>query len=241
LEITLEDAAFGTKKTITIPRNETCSRCKGSGAESENDIETCSQCHGSGRVTQARRTPFGMMQSTIICPSCRGEGKTIRNPCSICDGTGLVRKTRKIEVDIPKGVEDGNRLRISGEGEGGERVGPSGDLFIEIHVAPHDTFERKSNDIYLDMPISFAIAALGGEIEVPTLEGKKAALKIPSGTQPGTVFRMKGKGIPHLRGFGTGSQYVQVTVEVPKKLNSKQKKALKDFNKSLNRKSILGL
>lgn len=241
LEIDLEDAVFGAGKTITIPRNEKCSRCKGSGAERESDIETCGTCHGSGTVTQTRRTPFGIMQTSGICPSCRGQGKTIKHECPICDGTGLVRKTRKIEIEIPKGAEDGIRLRVSGEGEAGEKGGSSGDLYVVLHIKEHAVFTRHNNDLYIEVPISFVIAALGGSIDVPIIEGKTAELKIPSGTQPGTIFRMRGKGVPSLRGFGAGSQNVKVNVEVPKKLNSKQKKMLKEFDKSFDKKGLFGL
>jgi len=241
MDIDLEDVVFGAKKTVTIPRNERCTKCKGSGAESDSDIKTCETCHGSGRVTQTRRTPFGVMQTSGICPTCRGEGKTIKNECNICDGTGLVRKTRKIEIDIPKGAEEGIRLRVSGEGEAGDKGGPSGDLYVILHIRQHNIFTRHDNDLFIEVPISFSTAALGGTIDIKTIEGKTAELKIPAGTQPGTIFRMKGRGIPSLRGFGTGSQNVKVNVEVPKKLNSKQKNMLKEFNKSLDKKGLFGL
>lgn len=239
LEIELEDAVFGAKKEIIVPRLETCTKCRGSGAENESDIETCSQCKGTGRMTQTRRTPFGIFQSTTVCNKCRGQGKYIKNECSMCDGTGLVKKTRKIEIEIPPGADDGNQLRVSGEGEAGPKGGPQGDLYVFIHVKPHKIFERRDDDLFLEMPVSFATAALGGEIEVPTIDGK-AKLKIPAGTQPGTVFRMKSKGVPSLRGYGRGSQNIQVNVQVPKKLSSKQKKLIREFDKGLEKKSFLG-
>jgi len=240
LEIELEDAAFGAAKTIIIPRLEQCKKCKGTGAESEADIEICSQCHGSGMVTQMRRTPFGMFQSTTTCPRCRGQGKEIKKECPVCDATGLVKKTRKIEIEIPLGAEDGTRLRVTGEGEAGEKGGPSGDLYVVIHIRPHKIFERHGNDLFLEAQISFTDAALGGEINVPTLDGK-AKLKIPSGTQTGTVFRMNGKGILNMRGLGTGSENIKVTIEVPTRLSSKQKKMLEEFDKSLSKKGLFGL
>lgn len=239
LEIELEDAAFGADKTLVIPRLEKCSRCGGSGAESEADIEICGQCHGSGVVNIVKRTPFGVFQSTTTCPKCRGQGKQIKKECPVCDGTGLVKKTRKIEIKIPAGALDGTRLRIAGEGEAGEKGGPNGDLYVVIHVREHKIFERHGDDLFVEVPISFAVAALGGEVDIPTLEGK-AELKIPSGTQTETVFRMKGKGIPNLRGLGKGCQNVRVTVEVPAKLSAKQKKLIKEFDKGLKKKNIFG-
>ena len=239
LEIDLEDAAFGAEKTLVIPRLEKCSRCGGSGAESEADIEICGQCHGSGVVNIVKRTPFGVFQSTTTCPKCRGQGKQINKECPVCDGTGLVKKTRKIDIKIPQGAEDGTRLRIAGEGEAGEKGGPNGDLYVVVHVREHKVFIRHEDDIFIEVPISFAVAAIGGEIDVPTLEGK-VKLKIPSGTQTETVFRMRGKGIPNLRGIGKGSQNVKVTVEVPSKLSSKQKKLLQEFDKGLKKKNIFG-
>ena len=239
LEIELEDAAFGADKTLVIPRLEKCSRCGGSGAESEADIEICGQCHGSGVVNVVKRTPFGVFQSTTACPKCRGQGKQIKKECPVCDGTGLVKKTRKIEIKIPAGAQDGTRLRIAGEGEAGEKGGPNGDLYVVVHVREHKIFERHGDDLFVEVPISFAVAALGGEIDVPTLEGK-AELKIPSGTQTETVFRMRDKGIPNLRGLGKGSQNVRVTVEVPIKLSAKKKKLLKEFDKGLKKKNIFG-
>ena len=240
LEIELEDAAFGSRKTIIIPRLERCTKCKGSGAESEADIETCSQCHGSGVVGQIRRTPFGVFQSTTTCPKCRGQGKEIKKECPMCDATGLVKKTRKIDIEIPEGAEEGTRLRVAGEGEAGEKGGPNGDLYVVIHIKQHKMFGRHGHDIFIEIPISFVTAALGGEIEVPTLDGK-AKIKIPAGTQTETVFRMKGKGIPNIRGFGTGSENVKIIVEVPTKLSSKQKKLLEEFDKGLKKKGLFGL
>ncbi|MEA3430799.1 MAG: molecular chaperone DnaJ [Nanoarchaeota archaeon] len=229
IEITLEEAAFGTTHNIVIPRFETCSKCEGTGAKSKSDIKTCTECNGSGYVKRTQRTPFGMFATTSSCPRCGGEGKVIKDLCEYCDGAGKVKKKKKIEVKIPAGVETGSRLRISGEGEAGEKGGPPGDLYIVIHVEEHDIFVRDGNDIYIEVSISYTQATLGDEIEVPTLKGD-AKLKIPSGTQPGTVFRMRGKGIKSLRGFGTGDEKVRVQVNVPKKLNKKQKELIQKLH-----------
>lgn len=229
MEITLEDAAFGTEKNIVIPKLETCEKCEGTGAKSKSDIKTCPECNGSGVVRNTRRTPFGVFATTTRCSRCRGQGKIVKEFCDFCDGAGRVEKNKKIEVTIPAGVDDGSKLRITGGGEAGEQGGPSGDLYIVIHVKDHDTFKRDGKNIHLTVSISFTQAALGDEIEVPTLTGK-AKLKIPVGTQPGTVFRMRGKGIKSLRGFGTGDEMVLVDVEVPKKLNKKQKELVQKLH-----------
>lgn len=231
MEITLEDAAFGTKKTIIIPRLETCSHCKGSGAESESDIRTCSSCNGAGAVKQTRQTPFGIFATTTTCPTCNGAGKEIRRRCSACHGEGRIEKQRKIEVDIPKGVDNGTNLRVTGEGEAGEKGAPAGDLYVVIHVREHEFFKRMDSDINCEIPISFVQAALGDTITIPTLTGK-ADLKIPANTQTDTIFRMRGKGIPSLHGYGNGDQNVRVVVQTPKKLSKKQKEALEMFAKA---------
>ncbi|MBW2991874.1 molecular chaperone DnaJ [Candidatus Woesearchaeota archaeon] len=230
LEISLEDCAFGAEKHIVIPRMARCDRCEGSGAQSSSDVKTCDLCHGSGVERRVQRTPFGLFQQTTTCSKCRGEGKTVKNPCPVCDGEGRIQKNTKIEIEIPKGADEGTKLRVRGEGEAGEKGGPSGDLYVVLHVKEHDIFERDGNDISVEIPISFSQACLGTEIQVPTLEGK-AKLKIPAGTATDTVFRMKGKGIPSLRSYGTGSENVKVVVQVPKKLTKKQKELLKEFDK----------
>ncbi len=237
LDINLEDAAFGATKSIVIPRLEKCSKCDGSGAKSRSDIVRCPDCNGSGYVRQERRTPFGYFSQTSICRKCGGEGRYIRDECSVCDGTGAVKKTRTIDVDIPKGAEDGLKLRISGGGEAGERGAEPGDLYVELHIAPHKIFEREGDDLNIEVPISFTQAALGSEIEVPTLDGK-VRLKIPPGTQTHTLFRMRGKGMPHFNGHGRGNQNVRVIVQVPEKLNKKQKDLLKEFEKTNKDKSL---
>ena len=239
LEITLEEDSKGVTKHIVIPRLEPCSKCHGSGAESESDIVNCPDCNGSGMQRRTQRTPFGIFSTTTTCGKCRGQGKYIKKECAVCDGTGVVKKTRKIEIKVPAGAEEGTNLRVVKEGEAGEKGAESGDLYIIIHVKEHEIFERHGDDIYIKIPIPFTIAALGGEIEVPTLEGK-AKLKIPSSTQNNTIFRMKGKGIPYLHGHGTGNENVEVIVEVPKKLSKKQKELLKEFGKESKKKGFLG-
>lgn len=230
LEITLEEAASGTTKIITIPKLEKCPSCNGSGAESDSDIVNCPDCGGSGMYKRTQRTPFGIISTQTTCRKCSGQGKYIKNECRECDGTGVVKKQKKIEIKIPAGAEEGTNLRITEEGEAGQKGATSGDLYVIVHIEEHDTFERQGDDIYVKVTIPFILAALGGEIEVPTLDGK-AKLKIPSGTQNNTLFRMKGKGLPHLHGSGSGSELVEVIIKVPTKLTKKQKDLLKEFEK----------
>ena len=187
LEIELEDAAFGAAKTISVLKDEECHKCKGTGAESPDEIITCDECRGRGVSTRTQRTPFGLFSTTTTCRKCKGQGKYIKRECHECSGRGIVEKTRKIEIKIPAGAVDGTNLRIQGEGEAGGRGVQSGDLYVVVHVNPHKIFKRHGNDIYLKIPVSFPTAALGGEIEVPTLKGK-ADLKIPAGTQSGTIL-----------------------------------------------------
>lgn len=235
LNIELEDAAFGAEKEISFNRNATCDKCKGTGAESDSDIITCDVCNGSGTEKIVKRTPFGMFQTTSSCSKCRGSGKSIKNKCSTCDGLGYKNELTKITIQIPPGSKDGTNLRLSGKGEAGMNGGTSGDLYVVLNVKEHDIFERHGDDIFIETKINFTTAALGGEIEVPTLEGK-ASLKIPSGSQPGTTFRMKGKGITHLRGFGKGDQMIKINIEVPTKLSKRQKELLEEFDKSYKKK-----
>ena len=230
LEIELEDTAFGAVKHIVIPKLEKCKKCDGTGAESKSDIKTSTDCNGSGYVRVTRRTPFGIFQQTGPCGKCHGQGKIIKNFCNICEGEGRTEINRKIEIKIPKGVGEGTKLRVYGEGEAGVHGGGTGDLYVVIHIKPHNVFERHGNDVYTESPISFTQACLGAEIEVPTLDGK-AKLKIPVGTQTDTLFKMKGKGIPDLEGYGTGNQNVKVVVKIPEKLTKKQKELLKEFDK----------
>ena len=230
MEITLEEAAFGLETTVDIPRSESCETCEGSGAKPGTQPETCSQCQGTGQQQVMRDTAFGRFVSVKPCDACRGEGKTIKERCPDCHGSGQVRRERKIEVKIPGGVDTGSRLRVTGEGEAGLRGGPPGDLYIVLHVRAHEVFKREGNDIIIEVPISFAQATLGTELEVATLDGK-ARIKVPEGTQPGTLFRLRGKGIPHLRGYGSGDQHVRVTVKIPKKLDGKQRELVREYAK----------
>lgn len=221
LEITLEDAANGKDEKLRIPRLETCEECDGSGAEEGTQAETCITCRGSGQ-TQYQQGFFSVMRT---CSNCQGKGKIIRNPCKECKGQGRIEKEKSLEIKIPAGVETGSRLRISGEGEAGVNGGPSGDLFVVVHVKEHDTFERQGANLYSAVPLSFAQAALGSEIKVKTLEGEED-LKIPAGTQTGTVFRVKGQGMPILGGRGKGDLFVAATLITPKTLSKEQRKVL---------------
>jgi len=227
-EISLEEVAKGVERILSIKKLDKCDTCDGKGAKNEKDIDTCEECGGHGIVQVRRRTPFGMFASTTTCNKCQGTGQMIKKPCNKCDGTGRAEKDKKIEIKIPAGVEHGMRLRVQGEGEAGERGAMSGDLYVQIRVKKHEDFERRGNDIYLEQKITFPQAAIGTKLEVPTLDGT-ATLKIPSGTQPGTIFSMKGHGIPDINGYGTGAQLVRVVVEVPKKLTKKQKELLEEF------------
>ena len=228
LEISFEEAAFGKEVELTIPRTENCDACHGTGAAEGTKPETCPDCHGTGQVQKAQRTPLGNFMTSRPCSRCGGTGQVVKNPCKKCGGTGHTRVNRKIEVKIPAGIDEGQRVRISGGGEAGQRGGPNGDLYVYIYVKHHKLFKRSGADVISEVPISFVQAALGDTIEVPTIDGK-AELKIPAGIQSGTVLRMRGKGIPHLRGTGRGDQHVRVKVLTPQKLTSKQKDALQAF------------
>lgn len=228
LNINFEEAVFGAKKEIKISRVEECHVCKGSGAKKGTSKHTCSQCNGTGTVRTVQRTPFGQFASTTTCNTCGGTGEIIDEPCSSCRGAGKEKKTRKITINIPAGVDSGSVIPLRGEGNHGEKGGPAGDLYVYLKVKPHDIFEREGNDIWCEIPISYVKAALGGVVEVPTIDGK-VKYDIPEGTQTGTVFRLKHKGIKNLRGTGKGDQYVRVKISVPKKLNEKQRELLKQF------------
>ncbi|KUK84095.1 MAG: Chaperone protein DnaJ, partial [Pelotomaculum thermopropionicum] len=208
-----------------------CGTCRGSGAAAGSKPEVCTACSGTGRMQFAQNTPFGRVVQSRTCDRCRGAGKIVEKPCPTCRGTGHVRKSRSIKVKVPPGVDNGSRLRLSGEGEAGKRGGPPGDLYVFIHVKPHRVFSREGDDLMCEVKVSFVQAALGDELEVPTLEGG-ARLKIPEGTQSGTVFRMKGKGVPHVDGYGRGDQHVRIQVVTPTKLTEKQKELLRDFGRT---------
>ena len=228
ISISFEEAAFGKKVQVKINRSEECDQCHGSGAKPGTSKKTCPTCHGSGQVQSVQRTPFGNIASTRTCSTCNGEGEVIDSPCTKCHGKGSIRKTKTIEVDVPAGIDAGQMIKLSGQGELGTRGGPRGDLYIEVDVKSHSIFTREGYDVYLEMPITFAQATLGDKIQVPTLDGK-VEYEIPEGTQTGTVFRLREKGIPKLRGNSRGDQYVKVIVDTPKKLNEKQKDLLRQF------------
>ncbi|MBQ1388547.1 MAG: molecular chaperone DnaJ [Clostridia bacterium] len=229
LRLTFEEAAKGCRKKITYQRIEDCDECGGSGAKKGTTTKTCSACGGTGRVTINSRTPFGVVQTSRACDSCGGKGKVIENPCPRCDGKGRIRRKIEEEFNIPAGVDEGQRLSIGGKGNTGINHGPSGDLYIMITVEKHSLFERKGNDVYCTLPLTFVQACLGAEVVVPTLDGK-VKYTIKEGVQPGDTFRLKGRGIPSLNGRGRGDEYVKVTIEVPKNLSKKQKELLKEFD-----------
>jgi molecular chaperone DnaJ len=231
MEISFEEAAFGLESEIDIPRTEECTACHGSGAAPGTHPKKCPKCHGTGQIQVQQNTAFGRFVNVRPCDQCHGEGKIVDTPCKECRGQGRVRKYRKIKVKIPAGVDNGSRLRISHEGEAGLRGGPPGDLYVYIHVKSHEIFERHGQEVVCEIPISFVQATLGADIQVPTLDGK-VELKIPEGTQSGTSFRIKGHGIPHLRGNGRGDQHVRVKVITPRKLTDRQRELLSEFAKA---------
>jgi molecular chaperone DnaJ len=228
ITLTFEEAVFGAEKEVQIARHETCETCKGSGAKAGTSARTCDKCGGAGQIRLQRNTPLGSFVSMTTCDKCAGKGKVILDPCPDCHGAGKERKQRKITVNIPAGVDTGNVIPLRGQGEHGAHGGPPGDLYVNIRVNSHSMFKRKGFDIYIDTHISFGKAALGAELKVPTVDGE-VKYQIPAGTQPGTVFRLKGKGVPRVNSHGRGDQYVNVVVDVPKNLSDKQKEALKEF------------
>lgn len=234
MQVTLafEEAVFGVEKEIEFQREETCSRCNGSGAEPGTSPTRCYTCNGQGEVRQVRQTFLGQMVQTATCPTCNGRGETISSPCKTCRGGGLERKTVKKKVQIPAGVDHGTQIRLAGEGGPGVYGGPNGSLFLVLDVKPHRFFKRRENDIVLNLDINVAQAALGAEIEVPTLDGAEK-LKIPAGTQPGKVFHMKGRGVPYLRRNGRGDQLVIINVAVPTKLTKEQRELFQKLAESL--------
>jgi molecular chaperone DnaJ len=228
IQITLEQAATGLESTIEVPRTENCSTCRGSGAKPGTSPTVCSNCHGSGQITRAQNTPFGQMVTSSACPKCGGRGQIIANPCGDCGGTGRVRKSRKINIKIPPGVEDGQHLKLRGQGDAGAQGAESGDLYVVINVMPHPKFQRVDSDLLLESSISFTQAALGAELEVPTLSGR-AKIKVPAGTQTGTIFRLRGKGMPRLQGIGAGDLHVKVKIKTPTTLTERQKQLLEAY------------
>ena len=232
LELTFEEAAFGTEKEVMATRIEECTACHGSGS-SDGVVETCSRCHGSGQIHTTQNFMGMAMQSTTTCPVCGGKGKTIKNPCSTCKGKGKVRRHAKVKVKVPAGIDADQTLRVRGEGSVGSNGGPNGDLLVKIGIKSHKIFQREGADVLCELPISFAQAALGAEIEVPTLDGK-VSYTIPEGTQTGTTFRMAGKGIPYVGNKNRrGDQLLTVVVETPTKLNKEQKELLRKLDSGL--------
>lgn len=228
LEITFEESANGAETTIQIPREETCETCTGSGAAPGTTAETCSQCRGTGQL----RYQQGFLTVARPCSNCRGTGKTISKPCTACRGAGRITRERKLTVKIPAGIATGQRLRLYGEGEHGSAGGPSGDLYVVVHVQEHSFFHREEDDLYCELPISFPTLALGGTVKVPTLNGRQE-LHIPAGTQPGHRFKLRGKGMPNVAGRGHGDLFVIAKVAVPKKVNKEQKHLLEELARTL--------
>ncbi|KNF09357.1 chaperone protein DnaJ [Gottschalkia purinilytica] len=228
VDIEFEEAAFGTEKEIKVDRTENCSTCSGTGAKPGTEKQTCSNCNGTGEVQYAQKTPFGQFVRVGVCESCKGTGETIKDPCTKCHGSGKERKSRVLNIKIPAGVDNGSVISLRGEGEAGDKGGPRGDLYVYIEVKPHEIFSREGNDIICEIPISFTQASLGADLEVPSLDGK-LRYSIPEGTQTGTIFRLKNKGIPSLKTGRRGDQYVRVVVKVPTKLTDKQRELLKQL------------
>ncbi|NLM49418.1 MAG: molecular chaperone DnaJ [Clostridiaceae bacterium] len=236
LEITFEEAAFGASKEINVTRNEICDDCHGSGAKAGTSPEQCPLCKGTGQIRTVQNTILGSFSTTRTCDRCGGKGTIITNPCPACFGKGTVRKPKKLKIEIPAGIDEGHTLSVRGQGDAGKNGGPYGDLFITISIKKHPLFERQGNSVIHEMPITFIQATLGAEVEVPTLDGR-VKYTIPEGTQSGTIFRLKNKGIPYLNGHGRGDQYVKVIVEVPTNLTQKQKEILMEFAKESNEKN----
>jgi len=230
IELDFEDAVFGTQKTITYKRRVVCNDCQGSGAKNGTSKETCSNCKGQGRVTRVQRSFIGTIQTTTACPTCRGTGKIVKEPCEKCRGDGIVDKEEDFTLKIPQGTPDGLVLRFRDRGEAGTNGGGYGDLFVQIEVKPHKYFERNGDDIYLDQDVDVVSAVLGDTIKIPTLHGD-VEVKIKAGTQSGNVLRLRGKGAPKLRGNGHGDQYIKVNVDIPKRLTREQKKLWKELEK----------
>ena len=232
LELSLEDIAAGLTKTIEIYHLDECCTCKGNGAKPGTSKSACSYCNGRGELQAVQRTMLGSFTQVVTCHHCEGAGETITNPCSDCSGRGLEKKQRTLDVTVPAGVPEGTRLRVTGEGNKGEKGGPSGDLYVFIGVADHDYFEREGEDVHIRLKLPFTQAMLGVKIDIPTLSGE-AKLKIPAGTQSGTVFRLSGKGFPHFRGYGSGDYFVTVEISLPETLTSVQKELVQELSTSL--------
>jgi molecular chaperone DnaJ len=232
LSLTFEEAAFGCEKEVSVDKVEQCDSCKGTGASAGTSPETCPNCGGSGQVQQRRQTPMGVFATTGPCPRCSGRGKIIKNPCKDCGGTGRVKRRKSLKVSIPAGIDNGQIISLRGQGNAGRNGGPAGDLQIVVTVEPHPLFRRDGYDVHCSVPITFTQAVLGGQLEIPTIDGK-VAYDVPEGTQTGTTFRLRGKGVPITNGRGRGDQYVTVYIETPRNLNWEQKEALKKFSATL--------
>jgi len=229
MTLDFEEAVFGKETEIKIPTEETCETCDGSGAKPGTKVDTCSHCNGSGQLSVEQNTPFGRVVNRRVCHHCQGKGKTIKEPCTTCGGDGRVKKRKSIKVSIPAGINEGQQIRVPGKGEAGENGGPPGDLYVVVRVLNHDYYERDGDNIYCELPLTYTQAALGDEMEVPTLHGK-VKLKIPAGTQTGRIFRLRGKGVPNVHGRGHGDQHIQVKVITPTKLSKRQKELLQEFD-----------
>lgn len=232
IAISFEEAAFGCEKAVTVERYETCDTCHGNGCAPGTSPEVCPDCHGTGTVQVRRQTPMGVFATSSPCPKCGGKGRIIHQPCKDCRGSGMVRKKKTIQASIPAGIDNGQIISIRGQGNAGKNGGPAGDLLITITVRPHELFRREGTSVLCEAPITFTQAVLGAELEIPTIDGK-VKYTLPEGTQSGTTFRLKGKGIPSINGRGRGDQYVTVYIETPKNLNKEQKEALKKFAETM--------
>ena len=232
LTISFEEAAFGCEKEVTVDRVESCDTCKGTGCAPGTTAETCTQCGGTGTVQQRRQTPMGVFATTTVCPRCGGKGKIIHSPCKDCGGQGQRRRRKTIQVSVPAGIDNDQTISLRGQGNAGRNGGSAGDLLIVVTVRPHELFRRDGTSVWCEAPITFTQAVLGGEMEIPTIDGK-VKYTIPEGTQTGTTFRLRGKGIPQLNGRGRGDQYVTVHIETPRNLTREQKEKLKKFSESL--------
>jgi len=231
VELNLEDTLRDQKKRIKILKWVVCPRCNGSGAEPGTRIKECFTCRGTGEVRQVKKIFLGTIARQVPCPQCKGEGTIPEKPCNVCHGEGRVKREEEIELFIPKGVDSDQIIRVSGKGNAGRRGGPSGDLYVRILVRPHKLFRRKGDNVYIKVPISLTQAVLGGEIELPTLEAKEIILKIPAGSEPGKVIRVRGKGIPHFSGYGRGDMFVELDIKIPKRLTKKQRELLEKLQK----------
>ena len=236
VNLSFEEAAKGCRKTVKVTKIDNCKECGGSGAEKGSTPKTCPVCHGTGQVSATQRTPFGVMQTQKVCDNCHGRGKIIDKPCHTCAGKGRIRHTVEQTVDIPAGIDDGQVINLRGGGDAGANGGPAGDLRINVNVRPHPIFERNGYDVYCEIPITCAQAALGDEIVVPTLDGK-VKFTVHEGTQPGDEFKLRGKGIQRLNYAGKGDEYVKITVEVPRDLSKVQKDKLREFDSVTNEKN----